>query len=146
VSGFFDGGEHVVADIPLVTHPVPGATGQDAGFFQAVGVMTTAVDRVGDPREASGESAGDLHIHASGLVLAGVQLRVRGPGPAGQQGAVDGVVGLRAEVVGHRYRRCQRGAQQRRQGRDGTADRGLRTPRMTRRSRLESGFCADRST
>ena len=87
--------------------------------------MATALDRVGDPREASGESAGDLHIHAGGLVLTGVQGRVRGPGPAGQQGAVDDVVDLRAEILGHGHIRCQRGAQQRRQRRDGTADRGL---------------------
>ena len=79
VSGFSDGGEHVVADIPLVAHPVLGLTGQDARFIQAVGVMATAGDRVGDPREASGESAGDLHIHASGLVLAGVQLPLTMP-------------------------------------------------------------------
>ena len=51
-----------------------------------------------------------------------------GPGPAGQQGAIDNVVGLRAEVLGHRHIPRQRRAQQRRQGCDGPADRGLRHP------------------
>ena len=40
----------------------------------------------------SGKSAGDLHVHASGLVLAGVQLRVRSPRPAREQGAIDDVL------------------------------------------------------
>ena len=96
VGGFFDGGEHVVADIPLVAHPVVGLTGQDAGFIQAVGVMATAGDRVGDPREVSGERARNLNVEARRLVLAGVQLGMCGPGPARQQGAIDDVVRLRA--------------------------------------------------
>ena len=69
-----------------------------------------------------------MHVQAGGLVFAGVQLGVGGPGPAGQQGAIDDVVGLGAEVLGHRHISRQRRAQQRRQGRDGPADRGLRYP------------------
>jgi len=103
VGGFFDGGEHVVADIPFIAHPAGGFTSKDAGFGQAVGVMTTAVDRVGDPREVSGEGARHWHVQTRGLVLAGVQLRVCSPRPAGQQGAIDNVVGLGAEVLGHRH-------------------------------------------
>ena len=41
--------------------------------------LPTPVDRVGDPYEASGEGAGDLHAHAGLFVLAGVQLWVRNP-------------------------------------------------------------------
>ena len=69
VSGFFDGGEHVVADIPLVAHPVGGLTGEDAGFGEAVGVMTTAVDRVGDPGEIAAEVAPHLHVRPVVLCL-----------------------------------------------------------------------------
>src|SRR6266536_4000804 len=37
VSGLLDGGDHVVADVPLVTHPVPRIHGQEhTGLLQAV--------------------------------------------------------------------------------------------------------------
>lgn len=67
-----------------------------------------------------------LYVQARRLVLAGVRLAVCGPRPAGQQGAIDDVLGVRAEVLGHGHILGQRGAQQRRQRCDGTADRGLR--------------------
>jgi hypothetical protein len=91
--------------------------------------MATTVDWIGDPRQVSGEGARHLHVQAGRVVLAGVQLRVRGPRPARQQGAVDDVVRVRVQVLSHRHVLCQRGPQQRRQGRDRTADRGLRHPR-----------------
>jgi hypothetical protein len=75
--------------------------------------MTAAVDRVGDPREVSGQRAGDLDVEARRFVLAGVQLGVGGPRPAGQQGAVDDVVRLRVQVLSHRHIPRQRGTQQR---------------------------------
>jgi hypothetical protein len=74
VDGFFDRSEHVIANVAFVAYPVAGLIGYNAGFIQAVGVMTAAVDRVGDPREISGQRAGDLDVEARRLVLAGVQL------------------------------------------------------------------------
>jgi hypothetical protein len=38
-------------------------------------VMPTALDRVADPGEVSGEGAGELHVHTGGRVLAGVSRR-----------------------------------------------------------------------
>ena len=73
MSRFLNRGEHLVTDIPLIAHPVPGFLGEDAGFVQAVGVVTIALDRVGDPGEVSGEGARYLDVHAGSFVLAGVQ-------------------------------------------------------------------------
>src|SRR5687767_3718170 len=46
VSGFLDRGEHVVADVPFVAHPVPRIQGQEnAGLIQAVCVVAASIDR-----------------------------------------------------------------------------------------------------
>jgi hypothetical protein len=101
VSGFSDRGEHAVVGIPFVAYPVLGRTGQGAGFVEAVGVMMTAVDRVDNPRQLSGEGTRHVHISSVVWILARVQLQVCGPRPARQQGAVDEVVrGLRSSATG----------------------------------------------
>ena len=103
MGGFPDGREHVVADVSLIADPVAGIKCQkDPGFTQAIGVVPASVDRVRDPCEPSGKGAGDLHIHACGLVLAGVQLGMRGPRPARKQGAVHDVLRLSVKLVGRR--------------------------------------------
>ena len=80
VFGLLDGRDHFFSYLPFVAHPVPGIMRQEnLGLTQAIRVVSAAVDRVGDPGEAAIERASDLHVHAGGLVLAGVQLRVRGP-------------------------------------------------------------------
>src|SRR3954454_16860914 len=84
---------YVVSDVTLVAHPVIGVeVVQDARDAHGRGVMAAPVDRIGDPRQPSREVAGHLDVHSGGLVLAGVQLRVIGPGPARKQGAVDDVL------------------------------------------------------
>ena len=44
---------------------------------------------VGHPGQVAREGAGDLDVQSGGPVLAGVQLRVFGPGPALKEGAID---------------------------------------------------------
>jgi hypothetical protein len=68
--------------------------------------MTAAVDRIEDPREVSGQRAGDLDVETGRFVLAGVQLGVGGPRPAEQQGAVDDALGVRVQVLSHRTYRA----------------------------------------
>lgn len=80
MGGLLDGGEHVVADVAFVAYPGSRVDSDERfGFREAIGVMVVAVYRVGDPREVSGQGAGELDVHAGGLVLAGVQGRASGP-------------------------------------------------------------------
>lgn len=80
VSGLFDGSEHVVADVAFVAQPVLGVVWQkNLGRAQAVRVMPAARDRVGDSGEVAVERADDLHVDASGIVLAAIQFWMRGP-------------------------------------------------------------------
>src|SRR5450631_883715 len=62
-------------------------------------VVAAPVDRVGYPRELSVKITRDLDILTGGLVLAGVQLPVPAPRPAGKQGSVVDVLGTRVEVL-----------------------------------------------
>lgn len=88
--------------------------------------MAASGDRVGDPCQAAGDGAGDLHIHSRGLVLPGVQFRVRPPRPAREQRAVHDVACPRAEFMGRGDVIKKRLHQQRSDRRDSAADRGLR--------------------
>ena len=88
--------------------------------------MAASRDRVGDPCQASGDGAGDLHIHSRGLVLPGVQFRVRPPRPAREQRAVHDVACPRVEFMGRGDVVKKRLHQQRGHCRDSAADRGLR--------------------
>ena len=107
------GGDHVVADVSFVTYPVAGMKREKRpGFTQAVRVMSASVNRVGNPRESSAECARDLHVHAGRLVLAGVQLRMRGPRPARKEGAVHDVLRPPVKVVSRRNIFSQNPAEQ----------------------------------
>ena len=68
---FLDGRDHVITDISFIAHPVSWVVRhKNLGFTKAVRVMAAPIDRIRDPCEIAAESAGDLHIHARGLVLA----------------------------------------------------------------------------
>src|SRR5262249_33116694 len=74
-SRFLDRRDHVVTDVALIADPVSRVKGgEHVRFTQAIGVMPTAVDGIGNPGQASGKGTGDLNIQAGGLVLTGVQL------------------------------------------------------------------------
>lgn len=67
-SGLLDGCNHVMADVSLVTYPLAGIKRQkNPGFTQAIRIRPVSIDRIGIPCQASGERAGELNIHASGL-------------------------------------------------------------------------------
>jgi hypothetical protein len=84
-----------------------------SGFVQAVAVVPAAVNGVGNPGEFPGKGAGDLDVHAGGLVLARAQLRVRGPRPAREQRPVDEVLAPSVQVLsGGDVRREHLGDQQ----------------------------------
>jgi len=102
-GGLLDGGDHVVADVSFVTYPVAGIKrAKRPGFTEAVRVMSASVNRVGNPREPSAECARDLRVHAGRLVLAGVQLGMRGPRPARKQSTVHDVLCPPVKVVSRR--------------------------------------------
>src|SRR5262245_13075637 len=70
--------------------------------------------------------AGDLYVHAGRLTLPGVQFPVRPPRPAREQRAVHDVACPGVELTGRGDVAGKRLYQQRGDGRDGTAGRGLR--------------------
>jgi hypothetical protein len=82
---------------------------------------TTTVGWVALP-EPSVQGACDLHVHAGGLVLAGVQVRMRGPRPAGKQRAVHDVLRPPVQVISHRNIFFKHLTQQWCHSRDRTAD------------------------
>ena len=88
--------------------------------------MAASGDRVGDPCQAAGNGAGDLHIHSRGLVLPGVQFRVRSPRPARKQRAVHDVACPGVEFIGGGDVVKERLHQQRSNRGYSAADRGLR--------------------
>ena len=61
--------------------------------------MDASVLGLEDPRQGPVYDAGNLNIQSSGLVLAGVQLGVIGPGPAPKEGAVNDQLGCWVEVL-----------------------------------------------
>ena len=89
-------------------------------------IMAASRDRVGDPCQAPGHGAGDLHVHPGRLTLPGVQLRVRPPRPAREQCAVDDVACPGVEFIGRGDEVEERLYQQRGDRRDSAADRGRR--------------------
>lgn len=107
-----DGGDHAQPDVALVADVagrvgprwqvgagrVEQAVGPDGG-----GVMDASGQGVGHPRQGPGQRAGDLDVEAGPAVLAGAQLGVVPPVPAGQDAAVDdqgGGGGSRSSTVG----------------------------------------------
>src|ERR1017187_8985553 len=76
MGGFPDRRDHVVSDVSFIADPVAGVNRQqDFGFAQAIRVVVVSINRVRNPCQSAAECAGDLNVHACGLVLAGVQLR-----------------------------------------------------------------------
>jgi len=68
-----EGRNHVVADVSFIAEPVARVERkEDSGFAEAMIIMAASGDRVGDPCQAPGNGAGDLHIHSRGLMLPGV--------------------------------------------------------------------------
>ena len=127
VRGFSDGGEHVVSDVSFVAYPIGGVKrDENAGFVEAARVVPVALKRIRDPRELTGHGAGDLDVHASLFVLAGIQFPVRRPRPAWKQGAVDDVLGRLIEILSGRHVVRQHRAQDRGQPGDYPADSRLR--------------------
>jgi len=71
--GLLEGRDHVVAGISFIAEPVTRVERkEDSGFAEAMIIVAASGDRVGDPCQASGNGAGDLHIHSRGLMLPGV--------------------------------------------------------------------------
>lgn len=71
---------HLVADIALIADPVLRVECQQrAGFTQAVIIVTGSVDGIGNPGELTVNRARELDVHSGGLVLSGVEFRVRSP-------------------------------------------------------------------
>jgi hypothetical protein len=69
-----DGRDHAASDIALVAGPGVGRQpAKGPGLVQAVHVMASAGDRIGDPHELTFEGAHDLNVHAGRLVLPRVQ-------------------------------------------------------------------------
>jgi hypothetical protein len=107
------------------------------GFSKAMVIMTASRDRVGDPCQASGNGAGDLHVHSGRLTLPGVQFRVRPPRPAREQCAVHDVACSDVDFTGRGDVAEKRLYQQRSDCRDSAADRGLRDPVVLSDFRLD---------
>ena len=88
--------------------------------------MAASVDCIGYPCELSGKGAGDLNVRAGGLVLPGVQFRVRSPRPARKQRAGHDVACPGVEFIGGGDVVKERLHQQRGNRGYSAADRGLR--------------------
>ena len=96
-----EGREHVVANVSFIAEPVARVGREEhSGFSKAMVIMAASSDRVGDPGQASGNSAGDLYVHSGRLTLPGVQFRVRPSRPAREQCAVHDVACSDVEFIG----------------------------------------------
>ena len=87
--------------------------------------MDPSVVGVGHPGQVAREGAGDLDVQSGGPVLAGVQLRVFGPGPALKQGAIDDQLHGGIQVLHSRHTDFQSPDDQGRVGADDAGDGGL---------------------
>ena len=98
--GLLEGCDHVVANVSLIAEPVARVDRKEhSGFGKAMIVMAASGDRIGDPCQASGNGAGDLHVHSSDLMLPGIQFRVRPPRPAREQRTVHDVARSGIEFI-----------------------------------------------
>lgn len=117
---------HSASEVALVRDELGGVSsveevvGVDCGH-----VMGAAWQRVGDPHDAPGQGGHDLDVDPGGVVLAGVQLGVVAPGPAGQEGPIDQMGGVGGDLVDGGYLVCQDLGDDRGEFRHGTADAGL---------------------
>jgi hypothetical protein len=64
----------LAAVVSSVADPIGGVEcDENTRFVEAVRVVPAALNRIRDPREFTGHSAGDLDVHTGLLVLAGIQ-------------------------------------------------------------------------
>ena len=92
--------EQAASDVAFVGDYLGGVeSGEDVVGVEGDDVVGRTGQRVRHPVEGAAEAGQELDVDTGGAVLAGVQLGSVGPGPAGQQGAVDHVGGAGRHVV-----------------------------------------------
>src|ERR1017187_5108679 len=84
MGGFPDRRDHVVSDVSFIADPVAGVNRQqDFGFAQAIRVVVVSINRVRNPCQSAAECAGDLNVHACGLVPMPLSLSLDPPANSG---------------------------------------------------------------
>ena len=79
-AGFLKEMIMLFSDVSIIAGPVALADREkDSVFAGEMIIIATAGDRARDPRQASGNGAGDLRVHSRGLRRPGVQFRMHPP-------------------------------------------------------------------